>query len=286
MNNKYTCIPIYIKDNISYFKNDDESILTFTSKRHPELQRLEINKQSIYILDLCNGNNSILDIINKISNKFPSVEINRIEEDLYNILFKFWRLKIVIWKEKNPFEDLYNFKGDFLEAKILDEDEAVLYMKNFNELKFTPIVNKEFLRDDVNIRQRVYFGFEQYCLIKKGEESMLFSISFKNIKSKSCYINFYSHFNDYNDELKEVINWAITQYENFAKINLFRLDTFISNELYCENEYYKLLSFINKLGFKKIGEIKDYVSIEDKYFNIEILSLNLNNGGGLKNARI
>lgn len=276
MNKDLNCIPIYLKENIDYCRYEEDGYMSFISKKHQEVQKLQINKQGKNILELSDGNNTINEISKEILNKYSEVTTEKIKKDVFNMLFKFWRLGIVDWKTNNPFYKMYNKEIKDISCKILTEDESISIFENNDKYFFTPLFNKNFLQDKTNIGQRVYFGFEQYNLIRKDNQEIIYGISKKNFNSNSCYINFYK-ISDICDieEIKELINWTIGRYKNLIKVNFFRVDTFIPNKFYTDDEYNNLISFIKKLGFNKSGELKEHILIEDKYFNIDIYSSKL-----------
>lgn len=268
-------IPIFIKENISYSKIEDNNMI-FISKLHPELQKLEINKQSKDILELCNGSNTINDIINIISTKFQTINVDIIEKDCLDIIHKFWKLSVVGWRGDNPFDEQYKICLNDYEGRILSEDDIIkTFHCNENNYNTIPTVDKDFILTESNLRQRAYFGFEQWSIIKKENKSILYSLLFKDMLAKSCYINFYGIDNVeiYEEErVMEIIKWSIEKYRELVNINVLRIDTLIVKSLLNNNEYLKLTNFITKLGFKKYGDLKQHILIDDNYHDIELYS--------------
>lgn len=276
MNKKINCVPIYIKENISCAKEQENNMISFISKKHPELQKLEINRVSQQILELSNGINTIEDIIQVIFSQYSNVTIEKVEEDIFNILLRFWRLGIIEWEDENPYFNMYNKEINGVVCKILNEEEAIEQLRESSDYNFTPMLSKNFLQQKINISQRVYYGFEQYNIIKKDNIEIFYGLSYKNAKSKSCYINFYNISNVYaTDEIIKLIQWSIKKYEKFIKVRLLRVDTMIVKELYTEGEHDKVLYMLEKMSFKNTGTMLNHIFVEDKYYDINIYSLNL-----------
>ncbi|MCX0420689.1 hypothetical protein, partial [Clostridium perfringens] len=63
--------PIFNENSVSYLFDDENNERFLISKKHPELDKLVLNKEGAFILKHCDGNNSISDISNKLNELYP-----------------------------------------------------------------------------------------------------------------------------------------------------------------------------------------------------------------------
>lgn len=57
-----------------------------------------LNITSKYILDLCDGNKNVEEILNILAEQYKNVERKRLATDLENVLFNLTRIRLIKWK--------------------------------------------------------------------------------------------------------------------------------------------------------------------------------------------
>lgn len=82
-------------------------------------------------MNFCDGDNSIEDIVEKLSNIYYKTNINIIRADLMTILERLWLSRQLVWKEKNnPFSKKYQFEEKGVKYKMIMEEELRIYHRN------------------------------------------------------------------------------------------------------------------------------------------------------------
>lgn len=266
--------PFFNKKMISNFKRINNDGISFTSITHPELRTIKINKTSSYICKLCNGKNTITDIINKLSSKYPKVTKEQLKSDMEKILFQLYKLKIITWESSDPYEYLYNKKIESnIDFKILKEDELILnYLSESNLIiRYDQKQSLNYYLDEVRYKQFVYLGIEQYSAIMiDGHIKFLISLSTTVIKnSVDLHIILFdnkdeSNINQYIDMFLE---WSIEQYNKVInKNNIGKINTILYENDTINGE------FLNELGFNYIGYEKDCILNNNEYNSMYLYS--------------
>ena len=78
--------PYFKKENMAYFRKEKKGFITCYSKKAPFLNDMLINHMGIIILELCDGINTIADILGKMIDKYKDVTQSRIKDDLIKVL--------------------------------------------------------------------------------------------------------------------------------------------------------------------------------------------------------
>lgn len=127
----FDCKPILNKIKI---KNNmiEDGANCFQLNEFPELGDIEMNLTTKIILENCNGNNTIKDIIEIIKNNFNVQADYDIENDINQILLEFENLDILKWKDENPYDKTRIKKISNYEARILKGND----FENFGTNKF------------------------------------------------------------------------------------------------------------------------------------------------------
>jgi hypothetical protein len=171
--------PIFNMDNLLFYREEKEGYWTITSKHHPEIRELVINKTTKNILDYCDGQRTINDITNILKKEFPTVSIKVFEKDVSNTLANFSRLMLIEWDGENPFlfkreeyfEDNYFFR--------VGQEEDIHGILNFieanKEIGAKKIVYKnKFLREEdyveIVLRHRIFNYAEEFFFLEKDDK--------------------------------------------------------------------------------------------------------------------
>lgn len=79
-----------------YFREEKDGYYSLLTD-NGDLNYTMLNETSKYILDLCDGDKNVGEILNILSNKFRDVERNRLAADLENALFNLTRIRLIKW---------------------------------------------------------------------------------------------------------------------------------------------------------------------------------------------
>lgn len=177
-------IPIFIKENLRYFREEKEGYWTFISKAHPEVKELICNPTAYQVLTSCNGKNCVSDIYRILENRYPKVDKERIRMDINKTLITFSRVGIVNWNGINPFENKMEetLKND-LSGSIGYETDLPIIMEFLNSYGIpqrnysmpkdfifysNPLLPSKFYYE-VNVRQRIFGYIEEFFLLRQKE---------------------------------------------------------------------------------------------------------------------
>lgn len=267
-------IPSKIEENLLLNYSEDEN-LYLISKLHPELRKLELNKVAKDILNFCDGDNDTNNIVKLILEKYTDVDRVTVESDVLGILHEFWRLGIIRWETLNPFEKEMIYNRGEITAKILTEEEAIEKI-NEKDSMTNPFYSEVYQLNGGNVRKKIYSGIEQFVEIRGQNLSVLFSLLYKGEKSKSCFLNFYQIEYDkfFHNNFKEILDWSIDKYQQFIKYRFHRVDVAITDKD-TSKDIEKINLLLIQLNFQKTGCFKKAINEEDKYFDINLFSLNI-----------
>ncbi len=97
-------IPLLSQDNIPYVREEKSGFFTILLKGRPEKNVQLVNATAKFIMDSCNGVNSIEDIVAQLEQKYPEASKSAIHEDVLKALQVLDDLGLLSWKGENPFK--------------------------------------------------------------------------------------------------------------------------------------------------------------------------------------
>ncbi|HFD2028297.1 TPA: hypothetical protein ACF2C8_000008 [Clostridium perfringens] len=255
--------PIFNENSVSYLFDDENNERFLISKKHPELDKLVLNKEGAFILKHCDGNNSISDISNKLNELYPNIEYSIIDTDVKNLIFTCWRLGIINWKEDNPYNDIFKTNINKLHAKLLFGDSIIKSLKAINEdcFRYDTLYIKSVAKDKDLIEQMTFYNVTQFFNVEIDNTSkMLFSLENSKICGQGIKLHIYifdSPLTNFKDEINKIILWAINVYSKFTSKQFNRIDVFIE-----ENDRFS--EILNSLDFRLNSILKKHIYIEEK----------------------
>lgn len=270
--NKLEAIPIIIKNSLEYERIEKDGKRIFICKSHPELKLLEINKTADFIFRKCDGNNSVNDIINYLQANYINIDKSVLEKDVLRILFNFWRIGVVKFKEVFPFDDLYlKHSKDGYIYKVLKENEVVDFFKD--EYTCDPRVMSNMYNSEESLRYRVVSFSEIFFLLENKEGLKIYmgiSLDILNpyLSGSLCIYDIDYDLEFDKNELFSCIKWVVDTQVSLVK-NINRIDVYLENN----NINYKNL--IKSLGFAKTGTLDKFIYKDDKYLSIDLYSLTI-----------
>ena len=279
MYNYLKCNPIFNKENLIYQREEKNGVTTFISKYHPELQALEINKQTNNILNLCDGNMSIDEISKKIKSNYQNITLEEVQADVTNIIFVLWRMGVINWKGDHAFKNIYEKSLDNIKYKMLTENEVIELIGEINKLDvkenkffYTPYVTLDYILNTSSARQRVFHGTEEYFILEIDSEPILalaLATPLDIRKSLALTIYLENQKIPASIELNDFIKWCVDTYRKLTGIKFTRIDLKVS-EHNCKN----IKEFIDRTNFEDSGIMKEAVRIGE-VLDISIKSFNI-----------
>src|SRR5699024_4028772 len=169
-----------------YFREEKDGYYSLLTD-NGDLNYTMLNETSKYILDLCDGDKNVGEILNILSNKFRDVERNRLAADLENALFNLTRIRLIKWKgeggmNNSPFlsTETEKLEGDYTLSLANEEDIRTLQKifsdffkkkeSNVNEITYFFGNDKREFLNFTAIRQCLYSYYKDFFIIKKEDE--------------------------------------------------------------------------------------------------------------------
>lgn len=226
-----------------------------------------INEQGKEILEFINNKRTVEEIINLMIQKYPEVEKDVVENDVYSFLYEGERREIIKVrgvekmykghdiKRINDFEIYRCSESDLkLIYKILNDQDTILDMRDYN----TP----EELYNAISIRAKVFMYVEDYYLLRKEDEiyGVISIVNGKVYINQTSFIGKIVLTKSFNQQvLKDFIGSVLINYKNEVKKDSKKIRISFENK---DTEIYKeLIQSLIELSFIKVAELKDELTI-------------------------
>ena len=198
-----------------------------------------INEQGKEILEFINNKRTVEEIINLMIQKYPEVEKDVVENDVYSFLYEGERREII------------KVRGV---EKILNDQDTILDMRDYN----TP----EELYNAISIRAKVFMYVEDYYLLRKEDEiyGVISIVNGKVYINQTSFIGKIVLTKSFNQQvLKDFIGSVLINYKNEVKKDSKKIRISFENK---DTEIYKeLIQSLIELSFIKVAELKDELTI-------------------------
>ncbi|MBN1696424.1 MAG: PqqD family peptide modification chaperone [Spirochaetales bacterium] len=264
--------PHFKSENLLYMREENKGCVTLLSKFHPELRELVINKTTKEIIDLCDGQNTIEDIISKMKAKYPMVQSAIITNDVHKILASTSRLMLIQWEHENPYlflreeiiDDTYGLRigveDDLLKIKKFIMDSDIL--TNGNDVSSSHFYYKNvyvntYEYDEVLLRQKIFnFNEEFFFLTKNGEIEGLLSFQLPIPPSKAAVLKMCICAKEY---FRELFRYASDNLPHISVSQLSKIKFIISSKEPVDDSLVELL--ISE-GFGDEGLFRDELGFD------------------------
>lgn len=168
--------PQFYDSAISFLREEVNGTFSLMVRNHPELTFLKINKMTKFILNCCNGKNSMYEIKEMIYNTYNVSVTADVETDIFYVIKAFWRLGAIRFNGSDPFEDMYLCKKNNFTFKYLLEKEACEYFVSLDQDKdamISPYIDSEYEYCERSIQKKWYSGTEGYFQVEYKDEPIL-----------------------------------------------------------------------------------------------------------------
>jgi|GEM_PF-2924690 len=260
------CFPIFNKR----ITNTMEKEGTYVISSNKLIRSIEVNSTCFFIYSLCNGNNSILNIINLVVEKLFG-KYDTVKNDVLYILFSTWRLNILQWKKgKHPFSNLFKYEtkehGNIVTYLSLTNTDIYKEI-SFLDKKFqiNPYVDCDKEYKKVNLNVRIATNTENFFELKCNNKVML-SLSirpytvFKPVPTILGFDIYYFNINEnlmdnINSYLPKFLSWVCNWYMDYIQIYSFG-DTTNMYFYIEENQPESVKNRLKNLGFNQKGVLE------------------------------
>lgn len=250
-------------------------------KDYEFINKLSMNNQSQYILEISNGENTLDNIIESIYKQYDNVKKSEIQEDVMNFLFRMWRLETIEW-EKNctPFDDLYFYNIGDLKQEILTGKRTVALLEEYaDRLIYDPTIDKKFQIRYQVIKGEVLTAQVVYSAIYKDEELLAIyrlkyelddtnSIMFHPIYLKDSIPIDTNYFLESLNNTIKMLEKILVNSRKFGNIRVF-----VPDKKEEKNKYQ--LECLKNLGFKYEGTLRESHFFDNTMISLESYKLKI-----------
>lgn len=252
--------PIFKKNGVII---DEKSEDCFWLIPHKE-NAITINRTAYGILKMCDGQNSIKDIIEKLIEEY-GIQFDIIKRDLVSTLYSLFYVNLIVWKKgKNYFLPLFEHKYKEHLFKKLELKDIKKLIKNIQEDNSVISVryDKKNMYTDLNIQVRLSMGKDLYfaCYDKEEIEMALAFEPIISIRPSLEFISYHAellYFNptysitseEFDIFAKWCINWYLESNNLKPKNKREIIYTQITDEIVSNG------SKLKKIGFDPIGKM-------------------------------
>lgn len=260
-----SCIPIFESENLSYYRKDAFDKVIVCSRKHQELQQLELNSVCCDIMNKSTGENTIGDIISSVMSEYKNTNEKQVEEDVINSLINMWRIGIINWHNISPYDFRFCKKEDSNEFRMLDEDRTIQLLHNIQEpIIYDAMYQPEITYSEMAVRQRCFINYEIfYSLSIDGEIQVLLSLV--------------------NSEIINCVDIGLLYLKSSIDANLFQEFLKWSNQMMCNFLHKKNLAEICKINIEAQENKNQQELLHDLGFRVKgILKNELGSGMDIK----
>jgi len=216
-------VPLFNNGNVMYEREENNNSKIMISKKHPELQQLMYNRTTVEIMDLCTGKRNIDDIVKQLRKKYTSENYSNLLDDTINTLHMLWRIGFINWLGNNPFAKIYSGQDGQYTFVMLDEDQAVSWMKMTSPTYITPISVIESCYSETAIKQNSFSFYETYFQMRKNDKELV-TMSLITPIGRECFfklgiLNYCFSGNEGHDEVFRFIKWAASKHKQFYALS-------------------------------------------------------------------
>lgn len=240
-----------------------------------------INETTMKILELCNGKNTINDIINKLMKEFNEDNHKKVLEDVISLLLALRRngiihcnMEDVMYLGKNlKFSENYTIhrcgEGDLNHLLSILSSKENTYIIN-NTIDYNPNCDTQHLLP-IKIRDNLFNYLQEYYILKDKTNKEVCLLTFTNELNRhiSIYkielLNIYSNIDS--KEIQKFFNVCIDDIKNnICKKDIIKIQAHIEGVL---NETNIHEEFLVNLDFKKSGTLLNEYGINKHKFIYE-----------------
>lgn len=265
-------VPIFLKEKISFMREEKERNYTIVLKEFPELQELLINRTAYEVFNLCNGKNTLDEIIKTFKSKYSGVPEKKLINDICLILSRFYHFGVIEWEEGNDPFIISNEKyleNNYKLRLAVDRDYPLL--KDYLEKNRQNLVvfekGEELGTVDLKLKFWLFSRQIDFYLLLNSENQILALIGVGNRnpqqKSTSAEIMFMSNCSsiEEKDHLTFLMHYFNEFYNDYAPTKVHKF----TGKLNSNNPNYQIVKdVLLSDGYQLVGVLrKEYENDED-----------------------
>lgn len=262
-------IPI-LDDQVTLFsKETGEGNEIFIPKKMPQMESLEINPTSRFILDKIREKKTISEILKILIEKYPEIDEVKLKTDLIDFIKELNDMNFLHWSI-NPFvEATKKYFDEYI--LLLDDIKNIKNHIDIEDIKYDDLLIKKVDLSEQRLEVLTFLKREVFFSLKRGEDYILVlrvSNRFSGIWFKIAYIN-----NDFDlskesyilkESLKTACEYYRNEYERKYGINFgSKIITYFTD--------YEDIKLYSSIGFNVEGMIEKAIDGDNEYKNLYLM---------------
>lgn len=92
---------------LAYYREENDGYITIRSKMHPQATEIILNETSKDIINFCDGSKDIKSVVEEMIKLYSGATEDLVLSDIIKCLEEFNRMKLISWKDEDPFFNNY-----------------------------------------------------------------------------------------------------------------------------------------------------------------------------------
>ncbi|PIE84896.1 hypothetical protein CSA08_04810 [Candidatus Gracilibacteria bacterium] len=256
--------PIFNNEKLSFTREEKDGYFLISLKEFPELHEIIVNATAWKIFSLCNGNNTLEDIINVLCEYYENVEYNQIKADMADVLSRFTRLGLIEWEDEN---DPYIINNDVLydsgyKIRLARERDYHILFKYLNNVdynyfyKFVSYLDTDY--KDITLRAKIFYRMEDFYILLNADDNIECVIGVMNSPSqifRASNLTFISNSKDLS-KCSFLLSFIKDTHNDRALQTISKIRAIIKND----NTNDSIIDMLKSLDFIKEVELKNEIN--------------------------
>lgn len=267
-------IPLFTEDRLTFKRKEKKGYISINSKFAPKLHELFLNSTTQLIMEKCDGQHSVQDIIKELLTLYQNVSEEELQKDVILTLMNLYKFQLITWEKEDPF--MYNIvenlgNQSFCSVQEGDIRELLRFIKDHMDkpdmLQYIhPLSIKDIYYDEINLRDMLFNYEEDFYVLKiDGEIRGLISLRLsKSIKSSVSSVGIIICESEYTEFLLKCLNeYAVSI--SMRDVSKIKMQIVQESETIIQT---KIESVLIKLGY----ELESILKKEIEFKNLKVYS--------------
>jgi len=247
--------PIFYNEKLLFYREEKNGYMLISLKEFPELREMVINRTMWEFFLLCDGNNTLSDIIGIIVSRYNDVNYETVKKDAALVLSKFARLGIIKWENDDDPYIVSNetlCKSGYKIRLIREKDFKLLldYLESIDKnsfYTFAQYLDTDYT--DINLRAKIFYRLEDFYMLINANDSIECVVGISSNQSavfKVANLTFISNTKDI-EKCSFLLSFLCNMYNDDALKTVLKLRAIIDSN----NDNRHIESMLTQIGFVK-----------------------------------
>ena len=247
--------PIFYNEKLLFYREEKNGYMLISLKEFPELREMVINRTMWEIFLLCDGNNTLADILDIIVARYNDVNYETVKKDTALVLSKFARLGVIKWENDDDPYIVSNetlCKSGYKIRLIREKDFKLLldYLESVDKncfYTFAQYLETDYT--DINLRAKIFYRLEDFYMLINANDIIECVVGISNNQSavfKVANLTFISNTKDI-EKSSFLLSFLCNTYNDNALKTVLKIRAIIDSN----NDNKHIKSILTQVGFIK-----------------------------------